>query len=301
MNKVLVLGAAVFIASMFFAACGATPFLAVTIDGGEQEVDAGNASASTDGGIHLDAGLLSPEPDDAGYVDAGSQEPPDSGVADQHTCEQLVLPSTEEFACEFDSDYCDSADAPVANMDLLSTWSRSENGVFIVESRFRDFPFRGARMQAGVAFSWSDDEGSGRVCPNTPSGRVCGDVLFSLAAHSDDRPAPLFPPGMAFNGGETDDLHFPFGDTDLCSMLYVGLSHPMIKWEIPENEGIIAGETPYMVFAARLVADNIPWDYTQGDVNHFFIGSIGGMPDENIEYVSVCDLTCEAQMQWSNQ
>jgi hypothetical protein len=287
-----------FIVLMNVAGCAACDGdVLVEVDG---DVDAGFEDAGfedagfEDAGFH-DAGFADAGFADAGFADAGFADAgfADAGLADAgFDCVFEDLPSDVPFVCEGDEDACDDVgEQDIPDLDMVATWSRVEGDEFIIDVRFAAFPFRRMAQLMGVLLDEAVIGGPSElnaVPPSPAAGEtLIGQLRLDLTnGVSGGRFA--FPPQRALLFPQSARQHLA-----ACAPVSIGRNTPVLRYRWSLAQVGSQGQVGYWLSSFRgspaPIGDNV------SDVSPIdFVVSRGGAPDDDDNFLELCDLTCES-------
>jgi hypothetical protein len=204
---------------------------------------------------------------------------------------------TFEYACEGDEDFCDPQiyeRVSTPETDIVATWARVDGDNLIVDVRFRGLPFRRLRTQVELCTNWkfapellADEQDETGSPPYQPAPWSCEAVVVIGATDSYRFPLSdgvLYPEQDTHNFGVRPvDLQF-----DGCSV-FISSTLPYVRYVLP-MQGMAA---TYLVTSHRLLINNAQPDASVPGLALEFVEPHGGAPDEQIEFISICDMTCE--------
>jgi hypothetical protein len=225
-----------------------------------------------------------------GEGDVGDGE----GEGEPHTT--CVFPPSEvfPFTCEGDEDWCDDVGRPDAwpDADIVATWGRIEGNKVILEVRMAKLPFRVERSGLGLSLidGFGFDVGTAAIGDATPyvgsfdfhnGGIGIGSTLPFTYPLASGQPYDPF----VFHNFGTTPLDHPYRG---CA-ISISPNKPYVKYEFDFTEG----EKKYIFYAARGLAGTNQNEFSIDDYDFYFLTPLGGKPDEDIAYESICTMTCE--------
>jgi hypothetical protein len=210
------------------------------------------------------------------------------------TCVFPPLQEFNDFECEGDEDFCDpvATDRVGPAADLMATWSRIEGDQVIIEARFRMMPFRTERTEVGLCLGsgFGFEDFSYRFGDWGPYSSTfeCSDGWLFIGS----TPPHVFPLSDGMPHGAVTDQSFstlpiehPYRGCDA----FVGRFSPYIKYKF----NLSGPAYEYFLLTYRRIADNQMFDGSVEGNDVYFLNVSGGRPDEEVEYQSICEMTCE--------